>query len=217
MVTKKPTEKSIYYQVFYQVGEHMFLPESDLKAIIMRELEKDDRSISSLYRTLQEEGHKLHRLVLTGYLKAMEDMKVLKAKEIPPSKVYSISLSAEKDIYQSIGDYCKNMDVPEQKRPAVALYTLQKLFRRPIFLGEMNRAGFDVDMGEFAADVPGEERQEARKMLAKKGYKMLQRDPAYSIEKKYDKEFDEIVLHLLLQRFKASSLAVDTKQMTLGL
>jgi DNA-binding HxlR family transcriptional regulator len=195
----------------------MFLPDDSLKATIMRELEKDDRSISSLYRTLLDDGFKIHRLVLTGYLKAMEDMRVLKAKEIPPSKVYSISLSAAKDIYQSIGEYCRNMDVPDQRRPAIGLYVMQKLFRRPVFLGEMRRAGFTGDIEEIAVGVSSEERLEAKKMLAKRGHKLPQRDPAYRINKKYDKEFDEIIPHLLLQRFEASSLAVDTKQTTLGM
>jgi DNA-binding HxlR family transcriptional regulator len=195
----------------------MFLPDDSLKATVMRELEKDDRSISSLYRSLTEEGIKIHRLVLTGYLKAMEDMGVLRAKDIPPSKVYSISLTAEKDIYQSIGEHCRNMEIQDYKKPAVALYVLQKLFRRPIFLGEMKRAGFEGDMDELAGGVSGEERLEAKKMLAKRGHTLPQRDPAFRINRKFDKEFDEIIFHVLLQRFKASSLAVDTKQTTLGL
>jgi len=195
----------------------MFLPDDSLKATVMRELEKDDRSISSLYRTLTDEGIKIHRLVLTGYLKAMEDMGVLRAKEIPPSKVYSISLTAEKDIYQSIGEYCRNMDIPDNKRPAVALYVLQRLFRRPIFQGEMRRAGFEDDIEEFAVGVAGDERSEAKKMLANRGHSLPHRDPAFRVDRKYDKEFDEIILHVLLQRFKASSLAVDTRQTTLGL
>ncbi len=195
----------------------MFLPDSSLKSTIMQELNKDDRSISSLYRTLKDEGIKVHRLVLTGYLKAMEDMSVLKAKEIPPSKVYSIALSAEKDIYESVGEQCRNLDVPDAKKPAIALYILQKLFRRPVFLGELRRAGFNDDMEEIATIVPSDERLEAKKILAKKGYKLSLRDPAYRMDKKFDKEFDEIVHQLLLLRFKAGNLAVDTKQMTLGL
>jgi len=195
----------------------MFLPDSSLKGIIMQELEKDDKSISSLYRTLKEADHKLHRLVLTGYLKAMEDMGVLRAKEIPPSKVYSISMSADKDLYMSVGEYCRNMDIPDARKTSVAIYTLQKLFKRPIFLSEIRRAGFGGDIEEIAMVVSGEERQEAKKMLTKKGYKTPHRDPAYRIGKKYDKEFDEVIQDILLLRFKASNLAVDTRQTKLGL
>lgn len=195
----------------------MFLPDSSLKSIIMQELGKDDKSISSLHRTLEDEGHKVHRLVLTGYLKAMEDMRVLKAKEIPPSKVYSISLSAEKDIYESVGEICKNLDMPDAKKTTIGLYVLQKLFRRPVFLGEIRQAGFTEDMDEIAINVSSDERLEAKKTLAKRGHTLPQRDPAYRIDKKYDKEFDEIVHQLLLNRFKAGSLAMDTKQTTLGL
>ena len=103
LVTKNPTEKVIYYQVCYQVGEEMFIPDSSFKNIIFQELEKGDKSISSLHRVLTDEGHKVHRLVLTGYLKAMEEMGVLTSREFPPSKVYSISASAEKDIYITVG------------------------------------------------------------------------------------------------------------------
>lgn len=195
----------------------MFLPDSSLKGIIMQELEKDDKSISSLYRTLKEADHKLHRLVLTGYLKAMEDMGVLRAKEIPPSKVYSISMTAEKDLYMSVGEYSRNMDIPDARRPAVALYILQKLFKRPVFLSEIRRMGFGGDIEEVAVPVSGDERLEAKKMLTKRGYKTPHRDPAYRVEKKYDKEFEEVVQDLLLHRFGVSNLAVETRQMKLGL
>lgn len=195
----------------------MFLPDKSLKGIIMQELDKDDKSISSLYRILKDEDHKLHRLVLTGYLKAMEDMGVLRSKEIPPSKVYSISITAEKDIYESIGEQCRNLEVPDVKRPAIAMYVLQKLLKRPVFLGEIRRMGYDSDVDEIATNVSGDERQEVRKMLAKRGHMVPKRDPAYRIEKKYDREYDEILPHLLLQRFKVTGLAVDTKQTKLGL
>jgi hypothetical protein len=72
-------------------------------------------------------------------------------------------------------------------------------------------------MEAVAVSVSGEERQEAKKMLTKRGYKTPHRDPAFRIVKKYDKEFDEAVQEILLQRFKVSNLAVDTRQIKLGL
>ena len=195
----------------------MFLPDTSFKSIILQELNKDDRSISSLYRSLVDEGYKVHRLVLTGYLMAMEDMSVLRSKDIPPSKVYSISMTARKDIYESIGERCRGLEVSERKKPAIALYIFQNIFKRPIFLWEMRRAGFNADIDEVAARASNEDRAEAKRMLAKRGHKLPHRDPAYTIDQRYEKEYREIILHLLLERFEASSLSLETKQTKLGL
>jgi len=195
----------------------MFLPDTSFKSIILQELNKDDRSISSLYRSLMDEGYKVHRLVLTGYLMAMEDMSVLRSKDIPPSKVYSISMTARKDIYESIGERCRGLEVSEKKKSAIALYIFQNIFKRPIFLWEMRRAGFNADIDEVAARASNEDRAEAKRMLAKRGHKLPHRDPAYTIDQKYEKEHREIILHLLLERFEASSLSLETKQTKLGL
>ena len=196
----------------------MFVPDSSFKNIIFQELEKGDKSISSLHRTLQDEGHKVHRLVLTGYLKAMEEIGILTSREFPPSKVYSISASAEKDIYETVGGICKNLDVKPEKRVEIAFYFFQKLFRRPIFLAELARAGFDIDPETFAVKISSDERLEVKRMFSKRNFKLPHSDPAFQIvNKKYDQEFDEIIQVMLLQKFKASTLAMGTKQTKLGL
>jgi DNA-binding HxlR family transcriptional regulator len=194
----------------------MFLPDSSFRGVIMQQLSTEDKSISSLHRTLADEGYKVHRLVLTGYLKAMEDMGVLKAKDIPPSKVYSICTSVQRDVYQSVGERCRNLEVADERKPAIALYVFQRLFKRPVFLGEMQRAGFRTDLDEFAVKAQSEERLETKKMLAKRGFKMPDRDPAYRIDRKYNEEYEEIVQGALLEQFEAGGLAVETKQMKLG-
>lgn len=194
----------------------MFIPDSSFKNVIFQELEKGDKSISSLYRALNDEGYKVHRLVITGYLKAMEEMGILTSREFPPSKVYSISASAEKDIYETVGNICMNMDISNDKKPEIAFYFFQRLFRRPIFQGEMVRAGFEVDSESFAVKISSEERLEVKKLLAKKGFKLPHGDPAFQIIKaKYNQEFDEIMQQMLLQKFKASNLSIGTKQIKL--
>ena len=196
----------------------MFIPDDTFKTIIFQELEKGDKSISSLHRTLQEEGHKVHRLVLTGYLKAMEEMGVLTSREFPPSKVYSISTNAERDIYETVGDACKNMDLKPEIQAEAAFYFFQKLFRRPVFQAELVRAGFDMDPESFAVKVSSEERLEVKRMLAKRNFKLPHRDPAFLIvKKKYDQEFDEIIQIMLLHKFKASGLSMGTRQKKLEL
>lgn len=197
----------------------MFIPDNSFRAVIFQELEKSDKSISSLHRTLQDEGHKVHRLVLTGYLKAMEEMGVLISREFPPSKVYSISASAEKDIYEAVGNICRNMeDKSNETRAEIAFYFFQKMFRRPVFQAELIRSGFEIDAEGFAVKVSNEERLEVKRILAKRGFKLPHRDSAYLIVKtKYDQEFEDIMQQLLLQKFKASGLSMGTKQTKLGL
>lgn len=196
----------------------MFIPDSSFKNVIFQELEKGDKSISSLHRALKEEGYKVHRLVITGYLKAMEEMGILTSREFPPSRVYSISSSAEKDIYETVGNICMNMDIPNELKGEIAFFFFQKLFRRPIFWGEMLRAGFEQNPEAYAVKVSNEERLEVKRMLAKKGFKLPSRDPAFIILKaKYEQEFDEIIQQMLLQKFKVSGLSMGSKQTKLGL
>lgn len=197
----------------------MLIPDNSFKTIIFQELEKGDKSISSLHRVLVNEGHKVHRLVLTGYLKAMEETGLLSSRDFPPSKVYSISHNSEKDIYESVKEVCANNDeIPVKKRPEIILYFLQKLFRRPVFQEEMLRAGFEADLESFAVKVSNEERLEIKKQLSKKGYKLPLKDQAFVIQDKtYDREFDLIIQQMILHKFKATGLSVDTKQTKLGI
>ena len=197
----------------------MFIPDNSFKSIIFQELEKGDKSISSLHRVLTNEGYKVHRLVLTGYLKAMEEMGLLTSRDFPPSKVYSISGSAERDIYETVKEVCANLEsIPANKKPEMMLYFFQRLFKRPVFQDEMLRAGFEGDMESFAVKVSNEERLELKKQLTKRGLKIPLKDQAYiTNDISYEKEFDEIIQMVMLQKFKATALAVDTKQTKLGI
>jgi DNA-binding HxlR family transcriptional regulator len=196
----------------------MFIPDETFKGIIFQELEKGDKSISSLHRLLAEEGHKVHRLVLTGYLKAMEEMGVLSSRDFPPSKVYSVSLSNEKDIYETVKIVSANLEeISQGKRHEIILYFFQKLFKRPVFQEELARAGCTTDPESFAVRISNEERIDLKKTLAKKGIKIPMKDQAYVIhDNAYDAEFDMIIQQLILEKFKATGLAIDTKQTKLG-
>src|SRR5512136_510305 len=81
----------------------MFSPEKDLKELVLEVLKKDQMSISGVCRELNSKGVKLHRLELSGYLKALADMNVLKEKDIRPSKVFSPSASRDLNLYELIG------------------------------------------------------------------------------------------------------------------
>jgi len=149
----------------------------------------------------------------------MEEIGLLSSRDFPPSKVYSISSSAEKDIYETVKEVCANIDeIPEGKRPEIIMYFLQKLFKRPVFQEEMIRAGIAGDIESFAVKISNEERLEIKKQLTRKGIKLTLKDQAYIIQDKlYDKECELIIQLMLLQKFKATNLSVDTKQTKLGI
>ena len=97
-------------------------------------------SISAITRELKEKGFVEHRLVLTGYLRALRDLKKLQELEVPPSKVYSRLDSPERatDIYSIIGDHLRNLDV--EMRLPLAICIISKLFKRPVFQGRASES-----------------------------------------------------------------------------
>ncbi len=194
----------------------MFIPDKTFKTIILDSLKNDDKSISSLHRLLKDEGYDIHRLILTGYLRAMEDMNVLKAKEIPPSKVYSMPAKTDLNIYEAVGVYCNEMDMMSDEKISLAIYSLQRLFHRPVFLEELERTGLGTNVGTGVKKVSSDERMEVKKILNKRGIKTRYNDPAYKSKKKYEDEFNDMLIYLIVNRFMVNRLVIDTKQTKLG-
>ena len=100
-------------------------------------------SISGITRELRTEGFNEHRLVLTGYLRALRDLEKLNEVEIPPSKVYTQVDNEElfEDIYSLIAINLRNLDL--DIRVAVGVFTMSALFKRPVFNCELNLAGLN--------------------------------------------------------------------------
>lgn len=99
-------------------------------------------SISGVTRELKDKGIDEHRLVMTGYLRALKDLKKLNEVEIPPSKVYSIveaGQSDNEDIHSLISLHIKSVD-PSLMVP-VAAYVLSKTLERPVFKEEFMKMG----------------------------------------------------------------------------
>jgi DNA-binding HxlR family transcriptional regulator len=198
----------------YQVGGlDVFVPEKELKNLVISYVRREERSISALARELQKDGFKLHRLFLTGYLRALADMGVVKEKRIPPAKVYTTSARTEKNIYQSVGEVCSSLLDDDKERGRLAVSVLQRLFHRPIFLQEIYECG----LGDIvvASRVTGEERAEARKALFRNGVKLPAKDPAYLVEDPDPEQVDEVVCQLLLEKFRSQHLVLDTVQLRL--
>ncbi len=191
----------------------MFVPERNLKDLVISYLREQERSISGLTKQLETDGYNFHRLFVTGYLKALSDVGMLREKEIPPAKVYTASAHREKNLYELVGARCRDAaaDEPAQTRLSVAI--LQKLFRRPVFLREVRECGFLGAVDASAA--PKEEREEARRALTKLGLQIPTNEPAYRVEERRNDLRDLILCDLVVERFGLSTLVVDTKQMKL--
>ena len=191
----------------------MFVPEKNLKDLVISYVRAEERSISSLTRQLRKDGYRFHRLFLTGYLKALTDMGQLRERNLPPSKVYSVSTYRNQNLYESIGANCRALEKDERKQARLAVSVLQRLFRRPIFLREIKECGFGTQV-----DVPlvsKEEREEARRALLKIGIQVPTNEPAYRIQERKSPFVDAVLVSLLVQRFEAGALVLGTKQVKL--
>ena len=100
-------------------------------------------SISAITRELKDKGFVEHRLVLTGYLRALRDLKILQEIEVPPSKVYKRLEHHEKctDIYSIVSDQIKNLDM--EMRLPLSIYIISRLFKRPVFREELLHLGIN--------------------------------------------------------------------------
>lgn len=192
----------------------MFHPDRDLKQIILSMLSEDGRSISYLSRELKKQGFDMHRLTLTGYLRALSDMNVLKEKEVPPAKIYTPVKGKERDIYLKVAEQSKILAL--DKYPELTLYALYKLFKRPIFKEELERAG----VFEFSPGVQAREDEiaDARKFMQKTGFKIPTSSKAYlPASEELEGMFQNLLVQMLVSDSECSYLVKETKQAKLEL
>lgn len=188
----------------------MFSPEKDMKDLVLDILKKDPASISGVCRELAAKGVKLHRLELTGYLKALADLGLLKERDIKPAKVFSVSTSRDKNLYEMIGEACALSASTPDERATLAAYSLQRLFRRPIFDLEVRRCGLEGSV-EGRKATP-EERAEAKAVLSRIGYKIPNSDVPTIVTKDLEQQFLKVITEIIVQRFGMSQYLRETTQ-----
>jgi hypothetical protein len=191
----------------------MFVPEKNLKDLVISYVKSEESSISALTRQLNKDGYKFHRLFLTGYLKALTDMGLLREKSIPPSKIYTTSAYRGQNLYEAVGEQCKAIADDERRQVRLAIAVLQRLFRRPIFLREIKECGFGTRIDALQASK--EEREEARKMLLKIGIQIPTNEPAYYLKERKDPDKEAILANVVLHKFEAAALVQGTRQASL--
>jgi len=191
----------------------MFSPQKDMKELILEILKKDQASISGVCRELAAKGVKLHRLELTGYLKALADLGILKEKDIKPSKVFSVSSAREKNLYELVGESSNSLGKSTDERATLAAYSLQRLFKRAVFDMEVRRCGVEgVVDGRKATS---EERAEAKTILTRMGYKVPNSDIPTIVEKDMDRLFLQVLGDVVVERFNLRAYLKETTQLRL--
>ncbi|MDL2261634.1 hypothetical protein LJC08_05340 [Methanimicrococcus sp. OttesenSCG-928-J09] len=128
----------------------------DLSAEIY-DLLKDGRqlSISGITRELKARDFNEHRLIVTGYLRALKDMDYLNEFDLSPSKIYTLKTDEKNagafektknaktaDIYGLVGEKISKM-TSSAIRLETAVYIFGVLFDRPCFESELNAVGID--------------------------------------------------------------------------
>ena len=187
----------------------MFHPERDLKFVILELLTDDGLSISSLSRELEKNGYELHRLILTGYLRALADQHVLKEKDVPPAKIYIPVKGRQKDIYDVVNEAAHNL-AEGRRAEELSLYAMWRLFKRPIFAEELVRAGITEPRGRQATQ---EERQEAKKVLIRSGFKIPDSSRAYVPEANdLGADYQTLLETIVASQLDISYLVRETKQ-----
>lgn len=99
-------------------------------------LDGERMSISSIARELRKRKIDQHRLILTGYLRALRDLGLLQEEDIPPSKVYTID-RRPRDIYTVLA--ARISEYPQEIQFPLSIYVLTQLFQRPCFQHEVKQ------------------------------------------------------------------------------
>ncbi len=147
-----------------------FERDKTLKEKIIYDLNLEEKSISGLQKSLESNGFNHHRLYLTGYLKALVDVGLLKEKEIKPARIYSPAYRESRDIYDYAGRIARMME--EEESGDCALIILYTLFSRPVFMREIERC--NVDLPRQYRKVMSQRRSDYIRKLQETGIKIPQ-------------------------------------------
>lgn len=153
--------------------------EEKLNLKLFELLEGRQLSISGLSRELKAGGIDEHRLILTGYLRALRDLNILEEFEVPPSKIYALpeknKESLPEKIEESFPEKGKELKPPEPSdsediysifrtqllkidldlRIPVGVYVVSRLFERPCFRRELKLIGITQRHLDQYLEKPG--------------------------------------------------------------
>lgn len=185
-----------------------------LKDIIIEAVSSEERSISSIMKFLEDNGNKVHRLVLTGYLSALVDMGVLKEKDLKPSRIFFYEIPPGQDIYRIVGLIARS--ISEDATGDLCLDMLYFIFGRPIFLRELERCSSDIPRNY--RQVHTDERLRYIEMLQKRGIKIPVNNPLIEPTNPNQRNILEWLRRYIIEQFDLKKVVEETpdrKQKTL--
>jgi hypothetical protein len=213
--------------------------EEKLNSKLLELLEGRQLSISGLSRELKARGIDEHRLVLTGYLRALRDLKILEEIEVPPSKIYALpektieplsekskeprspELSDPEEIYSILRVQLVKINL--DSRIPVGVYVVSRLFERPCFRRELKLIGITQKHLEQYLEKPGIvcEAQDAHLKKARADITKIEippDDPAYEMRENREEVTrfaNEVFAGLIKHRIDLDGLVAKSKQTTL--
>lgn len=213
--------------------------EEKLNLKLLELLEGKQLSISGLSRELKARGIDEHRLVLTGYLRALRDLEILEETEVPPSKIYALP----EKVTETLSEKGKEARSPELSNPEeiysiiraqllkinldfripVGVYVVSRLFERPCFRRELKLIGITQKHLEQYLEKPGIvcEAQDAHLKKARAEITKIEippDDPAYEMRENKEeviKFANEVLAGLIKHRLDLDGLVAKSKQTTL--
>lgn len=213
--------------------------EEKLNLKLLELLEGKRLSISGLSRELKARGIDEHRLVLTGYLRALRDLEILEETEVPPSKIYALpektteplsekskksrsqEISDPEEVYSSLRAQLLNINL--DFRIPVGVYVVSKLFERPCFRKELKLIGITQKHLEQYLEKPGIvcEAQDSYLKKARADITKIEiphDDPAYEMRENKEevtKLANEVLAGMIKHRIDFEGLVAKSKQTTL--
>jgi hypothetical protein len=213
--------------------------EEKLNFKLLELLEGRRLSISGLSRELKARGIDEHRLVLTGYLRALRDLEILEEIEVPPSKIYALpekiteplseknkeyrspELSDPEEIYSTLKAQLLKINL--DFRIPVGVYVVSRLFERPCFRRELKLIGITQKHLEQYLEKPGIvcEAQDAHLKKARADITKIEippDDPAYEMRENREEVTrlaNEVLSGLIKHRIDLEGLVAKSKQTTL--
>lgn len=184
----------------------MYNPEKDFGQILIDCLGKDGKSISALSKDLEGRGIKMHRLIITGYLRALTDQGILREVDVPPSKIYVPTKATQDTIYDAVGRSCRNISPDADE---MILYVLNRLFKRPVFYSELKKAGVSRPVGREAGD---HDMTECRRIMKRAGNIVPQSEKAYYPDKEFDEMYFRVLSDMSLETRGCKYLVMETRQ-----
>jgi hypothetical protein len=183
----------------------MFNSDKDFNRKLLETLGKDGKSISALAKDLESMGIKHHRLILTGYLRALTDLNYLREREVPPSKIYQPIKALPESIYESVGKSCRRISPDPDD---LILYVLHTLFKRAIFESELRLAGVNRPIGIPASD---HDLSECKKILKRSGNVVPSQAAMYPA-KQFPELYADILSDMIMETKDSRHLIMETKQ-----